>query len=116
MKAARATSDGGVLDAQRPVAADPPREKLRPGEPATLMRRTRGAIRHELWPVAGFSLAINVLALVSSIYLMELFDRVLTSGSYGTLLWLTVLAIGATAVFGLYRAVEVLTDAAPLAG
>jgi ATP-binding cassette subfamily C exporter for protease/lipase len=106
MKAARATSDGGVLDAQRTNAADPPREKLRPGEPATLMRRTRGAIRRELWPVAGFSLAINLLALVSSIYLMELFDRVLTSGSYGTLLWLTVLAIGATAVFGFLGSVR----------
>ncbi len=106
MKAARATSDAGAPGAQRTIAAGPPREKLRPSDPASLMRRTRSAIRRELWPVAGFSLAINLLALVSSIYLMELFDRVLTSGSYGTLLWLTVLAIGATAVFGFLGSVR----------
>ena len=106
MKAARAMSEAGEPDAPRVIAADPPREKLRPGDPATLMRRTRRIVRRELWPVGGLQPAINLLALVSSIYLMELFDRVLTSGSDETLLWLTVLALAATAVFGLLGSVR----------
>jgi ATP-binding cassette subfamily C exporter for protease/lipase len=36
--------------------------------------------------------------LVSSIYMLQLFDRVLSSGSLDTLLWLTVAAVFATGV------------------
>lgn len=81
-------------------------DQLRPADPGRLMRRARKAVLRELLPVAGFSLAINLLALVSSIYLIELFDRVLTSGSHGTLLWLTVLALAATGVLGLLACVR----------
>lgn len=63
-------------------------------------------MRRELWAIAAFSLFLNLLALVSSIYMMEVFDRVLTSGSRETLLFLTLIAIGATAIFGLLGGVR----------
>jgi len=48
-----------------------------------------------------FSLATNLLLLVSSIYMMQVFDRVLSSGSLDTLLWLTVMALVGVAAYGL---------------
>ena len=46
-------------------------------------------VQRELLPVGGFSLLINLLMLVSSIYMLQVFDRVLASGSLDTLLSLT---------------------------
>jgi PrtD family type I secretion system ABC transporter len=42
--------------------------------------------------VAGFSLVINLLMLVGPIYMMQVYDRVLTSGSVPTLVYLALLA------------------------
>ena len=53
------------------------------------LRRSRGA----LLAVGLFSFFINVLMLTASLYSMQLFDRVLTSRSINTLIYLTVLAI-----------------------
>lgn len=50
-----------------------------------------------LW-VAGFSLLINLLMLTSSLYMMQVYDRVLSSGSLSTLLFLSLLAAGALAL------------------
>ena len=63
-------------------------------------------MRRELWAVGAFSLFLNLLMLVSSIYMMEVFDRVMSSGSRETLLFLTLIALGATAVFGLLSSVR----------
>ena len=46
-----------------------------------------------LKPLLGFSLAINILLMVSPFYMLQVYDRVLTSGSTDTLIWLTVLAV-----------------------
>ena len=105
MKAARATSDGGVLDAQRPVAADPPREKLRPGEPATLMRRTRGRIRRELWPVGAFSLPSTFWPSSAPLHDAALRPRAVQRLARDPAL-LTLIAVAALAVFGLLSGVR----------
>lgn len=48
----------------------------------------------------GFSAAMSILALTTSFYMLEVYDRVLTSRSIDTLLLLTVIATIAIAVFG----------------
>ncbi|AMJ62922.1 type I secretion system permease/ATPase [Bosea sp. PAMC 26642] len=58
-------------------------------------------MRRQLQPVMSFSLAANLLMLVSSIYMLQVFDRVLTSGSTHTLFWLTVAAMVGVAAYGL---------------
>src|SRR3954469_1477399 len=55
------------------------------------LSRCRGPL---LW-VAAFSLVINILMLTSSLYMMQVYDRVIGSGSLGTLLFLTIAAAGA---------------------
>ena len=49
---------------------------------------------------AGFSLLINLLLLTVPLYTMQVFDRVLASRSRETLLYLTVLALGALLLLG----------------
>ena len=47
-------------------------------------------------PVRGllaFSLVVNLLLLVSPLYMLQIYDRVLASGSRDTLIWLTVIAV-----------------------
>ena len=56
--------------------------------------------------VAGFSLAINLLMLAVPIYMLQLFDRVLSSRSTETLVLLTVIVIAALAVFALLEAIR----------
>ena len=41
----------------------------------------------------GFSLAVNLLLLVSPLYMLQIYDRVLSSGSADTLIWMTVIAV-----------------------
>jgi ATP-binding cassette subfamily C protein/ATP-binding cassette subfamily C protein EexD len=48
----------------------------------------------------GFSAAMSLLALTTSLYMLQVYDRVLTSRSEDTLLLLTIIAIGAISVFG----------------
>ncbi|APG91087.1 type I secretion system ATPase [Sinorhizobium americanum] len=46
------------------------------------------------------SCLLNLLLLVSSIYMLQVYDRVLSSGSLDTLLWLTLIAIFAVVIYG----------------
>ncbi|HWT99871.1 MAG TPA: ABC transporter transmembrane domain-containing protein, partial [Terriglobales bacterium] len=66
-------------------------------------------IRPSLLAVAVFSFLINLLAVVTSLYMMLLFDRVMPSGSMPTLLWLTVIACAALLVMGLLDAIRTAT-------
>ncbi|MBV9523307.1 MAG: type I secretion system permease/ATPase [Alphaproteobacteria bacterium] len=56
--------------------------------------------------IAAFSLCINLLTLVSPLYMMQLFDRVLSSRSNDTLLMLTVIAGAALAVLSIIEAIR----------
>lgn len=48
----------------------------------------------------SFSAVINLLLLVAPLYMLQVYDRVLTSGSGDTLVWLTVIAVFLLAVYG----------------
>lgn len=47
-----------------------------------------------------FSLIVNALLLVAPLYMLQVYDSVLTSGSYDTLIWLTVIAVFLLGVYG----------------
>jgi PrtD family type I secretion system ABC transporter len=59
-------------------------------------------IRPGLAVVMGFSALINVLMLTGSIYMMQVYDRVLSSGSVPTLVGLFVIVVVLFAFLGLY--------------
>ncbi|WP_300556099.1 ATP-binding cassette domain-containing protein [Maricaulis sp.] len=67
-------------------------------KPLTLEIRSR--LRPHLRWLAGFSLAVNILLLVSPLYMLQVYDRVLSSGSYDTLIWLSILAVFLLAIYG----------------
>lgn len=50
-------------------------------------------------PLLIFSFLVNFLLLVTAIYMLQVYDRVLSSGSLDTLLWLTVVALFAIVVY-----------------
>jgi len=56
------------------------------------LQQALAACRSTIWVLAGFSLVINLLMLTSPLYMLQVYDRVLTSGSLGTLTLITALA------------------------
>jgi ATP-binding cassette subfamily C exporter for protease/lipase len=56
------------------------------------------ALRRVFLVVGGFSLAINLLLLAPSLYMLQTYDRVLTSRNESTLLVLTLLLVGLLAL------------------
>jgi PrtD family type I secretion system ABC transporter len=65
-------------------------------KPARALARCRAALG---W-AAAFSLPINLLALTTSLYMMQVYDRVLASGSMATLAYLSLVALAAIALSG----------------
>ena len=49
--------------------------------------------RRSFWFVVLFSFCINLLMIVPAIYMLQVYDRVITSGSYNTLLVLTLIMV-----------------------
>jgi len=64
------------------------------------VRDALAANRRLILMAFGFSAAMSILALSTSLYMLQVYDRVLTSRSADTLLLLTLIAVGAIAVFG----------------
>src|SRR5512144_1927082 len=64
------------------------------GEPANSLREVLEECRIGIVLLAVFSLFINVLILPSPIYMMQVYDRVLSSGRLETLVLLTVTVLG----------------------
>ena len=62
--------------------------------------RPRGTAFAFYLVAAAFSLALNLLMLVSPLYMLQVYDRVLSSGSRETLILLTLAAIGLLLVYG----------------
>lgn len=71
-----------------------PRLRLPPGELSDALV----ALRRVFTVIGGFSLAINLLLLTPSLYMLQTYDRVLTSRNEGTLLVLTLLLVGLLAL------------------
>src|SRR5690349_12935028 len=57
-------------------------------------------LRHAFAQAAGFSLAVNLLLLVPTIYMLQVYDRVLPSRNGMTLVMLTVLMLFLYALMG----------------
>src|SRR3712207_2961048 len=72
----------------------------------TPLQRALGACRNQFVLVGLFSGVVNLLQLTTSIYMMQVFDRVLASRVLDTLYYLSVIAIGATLVLALLEAVR----------
>lgn len=60
------------------------------GQPKNLLRDSLRPHRKVLWQLIFFSMISNLAALAMSLYMMQIFDRVLTSQSRDTLLYLTM--------------------------
>ncbi len=67
----------------------------KPSEILTVLMK----VRYALVGAAVFSLFINVLMLVSPIYMLQIYDRVLSSRNITTLIMITVVALGLLAVY-----------------
>ena len=65
-----------------------------------------GVCRNGFIAVAVFSLFINLLMLTAPLYMLQLFDRVLSSRSTETLVMLTVIALAALLVYAILEAVR----------
>lgn len=65
-----------------------------------LQLQVRTALQPYAVALLGFSLVSNILLLVSPLYMLQVYDRVLSSGSVDTLVLLTVIAVFLLAVYG----------------
>src|SRR3954452_10877789 len=72
----------------------------------TPLQRALGACSKQLMVVGLFSGVVNLLQLTTSIYMMQVFDRVLASRILDTLYFLSLIAIVATLVLALLEAVR----------
>lgn len=84
------------------VAAQPPSSQI----PADPVRDARLKIMPYIWHVLAFSMVLNILVMTSSFYMMQVFDRVLTSHSTSTLFYLTLIAVGALAILAVLEFVR----------
>lgn len=76
------------------MAISPPLSALIAVQPASGFSTSMNAMLRPYWVATlGFSLVSNLLLLVSPIYMMQVYDRVMISGSLDTLLWLSVIAV-----------------------
>ncbi|EKV30782.1 hypothetical protein C882_4119 [Caenispirillum salinarum AK4] len=72
----------------------------------TLLGNALASLRGGFVAAAGFSIFANVLLLVPSLYMLQVYDRVLASRSLPTLAAITLIAIGALAVLAALDAVR----------
>src|SRR5215213_5380623 len=71
---------------------------------ATPLRRALRACRKQFLLVGLFSGVVNLLQLTTSIYMMQVFDRVLATRVLDTLLYLSIIAGAAVLVLALLEA------------
>ena len=76
------------------------------GEQSLLLRNTFVRCRGMLVAVMIFSFFINVLMFVGPLYMLQIYDRVLSSRSEVTLIMISVLAIGLLLAYGVLEGVR----------
>lgn len=94
-------SDAPAGAAASPKAADAP-PVAGEGAPANAWRQTLRRLVPGLGAAASFSAVISLLMLTGSIYMLQVYDRVLSSGSVSTLLGLFFIVIALYAFLGFY--------------
>jgi len=72
----------------------------------TALNRALAAARPAIVTAVIFSLFINVLALVSPLYMLQVYDRVLSSRNVYTLLFLTLIVVFLLLVYGVLEALR----------
>src|SRR5512143_1862402 len=102
------TSDCGPAQSCGPVAcgttpSDAAKKPLRGETPAPPLKEALKACTQGFAALFVFSMAINILVLASPLYMMQLYDRVLSSRSTDTLIMLTLIV---TFAFGIMSALE----------
>ncbi len=70
------------------------------------LNHAKAHFRRVLFLLASFSLVVNLLLLTMPLYMLQIYDRILTSRSMDTLLFLSIIAGGALVVLGLLEAVR----------
>ena len=93
---------GSIATESRKEPSGPTGEQAQPTALDAALREARRG----LGVVAALSLFLNLLVLVSPLYMFQVFDRVLPSGHVETLVALTVLAGFALLVFGLLETIR----------
>ena len=63
-------------------------------------------LKNSIAPLAVFSAFANVLLLVAPLHMMQVYDRVLSSGSTATLLYITLIAFVGLAIYGICEAIR----------
>lgn len=84
----------------------PPAPAAAPPASDTAMHRALNIVRRTLWTVAFFSFFINLLVLTSSVYMLQVYDRVLASRSTATLMYLTLVAAACLATLAALEVVR----------
>ena len=70
------------------------------------LEQAKAGLTRLLWPLGVFSLVANLLLLTTPLYMLQIYDRVLTSQSMDTLVFLSIIAGGALVVLGLMEIVR----------
>ena len=81
---------------KKPQLSNKKQTKQQSGANGQLLNRLRPQVRQVFVYIGLFSLFINLLMLTTPIYMLQVYDRVLASGSVPTLLFLTLVVVGMT--------------------
>ena len=70
------------------------------------LNRAKAHFRRTLVVLVGFSFVVNLLLLTMPLYMLQIYDRILPSRSMDTLIFLSIMAVGALMVLGMLGAVR----------
>ncbi|MEE9313825.1 MAG: type I secretion system permease/ATPase [Rhizobiaceae bacterium] len=70
------------------------------------LKKAKSQFKRILFLLAGFSFVVNLLMLTMPLYMLQIYDRILSSQSMDTLTFLSVIAAAALVVLGLIEAVR----------